>query len=85
MTFQKKEQPKPDTTQKKDGIGAATTAPAVNNDVQTKKMADEINLYKKKAADSEKKVVCLVIYFYCLKFICGINMAKKLNVKKLEF
>lgn len=55
----KKVEEKKDTS--KNGIGAATPVAAPiaaknDNDAQNKKMVDEINMYKKKAADSEKKV-----------------------------
>ncbi|XP_052103729.1 kinesin-like protein KIF28P isoform X1 [Mytilus californianus] len=51
----KEQQTKKDVGPAKPAV-AASAATVSNNDTQTKKMADEVNMYKKKAADSEKKM-----------------------------
>lgn len=54
MIQKKEEQTKKDVGPAKPAVVASSVS---NNDTQTKKMADEVNMYKKKAADSEKKMV----------------------------
>lgn len=56
MIQKKEQQTKKDVGPAKPAV-AASSASVSNNDTQNKKMADEVNMYKKKAADSEKKMV----------------------------
>ncbi|VDI38978.1 Hypothetical predicted protein [Mytilus galloprovincialis] len=51
----KEQQTKKDVGPAKPAV-AASSASVSNNETQNKKMADEVNMYKKKAADSEKKM-----------------------------